>query len=202
LDRVKREEKVTYRFGKKLRTIRERRGITMKALAAAAGVSESLISQIERNLVSPSLDTLVSIVDVLEIDLEYLFHELKQKRKVSLVRPGGRNRHTIDGVTYEQISKTSDGPPEHQIEAVLITLPPGMEKGSREYGHRGRELGFILAGTGSLEYGTEVYDIAEGDGISFASDIPHTLKNLGERPLEAVWIIAPPRMFITPVQAM
>jgi len=135
-------------------------------------------------------------VEALEIDIDYLFRELKRKRNVSLVRSSGRNRHTIDGVTYEQLSQIIDGPPEHQIEAVLITIPPGMEKGSSDYGHRGRELGFILTGDGSLEYGAEVYTIGKGDSVSFPSDIPHMLKNRGNSPLEAVWIITPPRMFL------
>ena len=57
-----------YKFGEKLRIVRERKGMTLKEVARQAGVSESLISQIERNRVSPSIDTLLQIADVLEID--------------------------------------------------------------------------------------------------------------------------------------
>ena len=59
-----------FRFGEKLRTVRERKGYTLKVVAQAAGVSESLVSQIERNRVSPAIDTLLSLADALEIDLE------------------------------------------------------------------------------------------------------------------------------------
>jgi transcriptional regulator with XRE-family HTH domain len=187
---------ITYRFGEKLRTIRERRGMTMKTLADHIGVSESLISQIERDKVSPSLDTLIAIVEVLEIDLEYLFNELKRTKEVSLVRREHRNSHVIDGVRYQQLSRISDSKLKHHIEAVLIEIPRGEEKGSSEYGHLGRELGYVLKGAGCLEYGTETYNIGEGDSISFSSDIPHCLKNTGEKPLQAVWIITPPRMFL------
>lgn len=189
-------DQVQYRFGGKLRTVRERREITMRTLASKIGVSESLISQIERDRISPSLDTLMAIVDALEIDLEYLFKDFKHNKSVSLVRKDDRNRHFIDGVDYEQLSNIPDLPPEHAIEAFLLTLPPKAARGNKDYGHQGRELGFILTGTAELQYGTETYTLEEGDSISFSANIPHTLKNPGAEKLTALWIITPPRMFV------
>ena len=66
-------KKVPYHFGEKLRQVREHRGYTLKVVAQRAGVSESLVSQIERNHVSPAIDTLLALADVLDINLEYLF---------------------------------------------------------------------------------------------------------------------------------
>ena len=66
-------KKNVYRFGEKLRAVRERKGYTLKVVASKAGVSESLVSQIERNKVSPAIDTLLTLADVLEINLEFLF---------------------------------------------------------------------------------------------------------------------------------
>ena len=68
--------KAPIRFGEKLRTIRENKGYTLKMVAKAAGVSESLVSQIERNHVSPAIDTLLALAEVLDINLEFLFEEL------------------------------------------------------------------------------------------------------------------------------
>src|SRR4030042_3797028 len=73
-------------FGEKLRTVRERKGLTMRAVAKSAGVSESLVSQIERNLISPSIDTLLALAAVLDVDLEYLFADWKPTKRVSVVR--------------------------------------------------------------------------------------------------------------------
>ena len=190
-------EQVQYHFGGKLRTVRERRKITMRTLACKIGVSESLISQIERDRISPSLDTLMAIVDALEIDLEYLFKDFKRNKTVSLVRKEERNRHLICGVNYEQLSNIPDLQPEHAIEAFLLSLPPKTSRGNEDYGHQGREFGFILQGCAELQYGTETYSIAEGDSISFSADIPHTLTNPGNEPLTALWIITPPRMFVS-----
>ena len=69
------KKRMRYKFGHKLRTVRERKGYTLKDVATEAEVSESLISQIERNKVSPSIDTLLLIADVLDIDHEYLFSD-------------------------------------------------------------------------------------------------------------------------------
>ena len=75
-------KKTRYRFGEKLREIREKKGITLKTVAKEVNVSESLISQIERNIVSPSIDTLFSIAEALNVDLDYLFSDYQKKRKV------------------------------------------------------------------------------------------------------------------------
>lgn len=65
-------------FGEKIREIRERKHLTMREVAERAGVSESLISQIERNRISPAIDTLLKIIDILEIDLDFIFREFKR----------------------------------------------------------------------------------------------------------------------------
>lgn len=184
-----------YPFGEKIRKVRERRGLTMKEVALKAGVSESLISQIERDRVSPSLDTLLGLADVLQIDLEYLFQDYKKSGTVSIVRNDQRSTILRKQVRYEQLSSFSDPKEEHAIEAFLIEIPPGEEKGDREYGHTGRELGFLLEGQGILHYGKEQYTLKAGDSVSFSSDIPHKLENCGEGALKALWVITPPRLF-------
>lgn len=187
-----------YPFGNKLRKVREKKNLTLKTVAAEAGVSESLISQIERNKVSPSIDTLLTIVDVLDVDLEYIFKDYRKKRSVNIVRSDERNIRKIDSVVYQQLSSiTSSEGKTHDIEEYILEVPSGKERGSSEYGHAGKELGYILEGTGILEYGGYNYDLNEGDSVSFASDIPHKLKNNGKSVLRAVWVTTPPRLFIS-----
>ena len=123
-----------YKFGNKLRTMREKKKITSKEVADRAGVSESLISQIERNKVSPAIDTLLQIVEILGIDLEYLFQDFKKNRNVTLVHQSQRNRIVQGGVTYEQLVQTSPQvESEHGIEAYLMTIAIGESSGSCEY---------------------------------------------------------------------
>ncbi|MFP4563469.1 MAG: helix-turn-helix domain-containing protein [Spirochaetia bacterium] len=187
----------TAQIGRKLRGIRERKGLTLRNLAEMTSLSESLLSQIERGKVSPSLDSLMGITGALEIDPEYLFRDLKRNKTVSVIRADRRNSRTIEGVDYEQLSVIWDGTSDHLSEALLLEIPPGMEKRSPDYGHGGTELGFILEGSGSFTYGTETYELEAGDSISFAADLPHALNNRGTKPLKALWVLTPPRMFYT-----
>ncbi len=182
-----------HRFGEKLRTVRERRAVTLKEVASIAHVSESLISQIERNKVSPSVDTLLSIAEALEIDLEYLFKDYKKDKLVKIITSTDRDHLVLNKVVYEQLSCINDGP--NRVEAFQLSIEPDGEKGAIEYGHQGSEIGIILEGSGQLIYGTETYFLNEGDTVSFSSDIPHILKNTDKKTMKAIWIITPPRVF-------
>lgn len=165
----------------------------MKEVAEQAGVSESLISQIERNKVSPAIDTLLNIVDILDIDLEYLFSEFKKSREVNIVRAAERNKMVMDGVTYQQLCQIVEDE-KYGIESYFIEINPGHEKGDTEYGHQGKELGIILKGEAVLEIGNKEYQLKNGDSISFDSGVPHILRNSGREKLEAIWINTPPKM--------
>ncbi len=185
---------IKYEFGGKLRAVRERKNITLKDVAASAGVSESLVSQIERNKVSPSIDTLLTLADVLGIDHEYLFSDYKKTKKVSVLKNGTGGTLTQNQVTLNQLSRTEDLSEDHSMEAFMLDIEIGGEKGDMEYGHAGKEFGLILEGCCELVYGTETYLLEKGDTVSFPSDIPHTLKNTGHERLKALWIITPPRL--------
>jgi transcriptional regulator with XRE-family HTH domain len=181
-----------YRFGRKIREVRERRGMTLRGLAAKAGLSGSLISQIERDKVSPSIDTLLKLVDVLDMDLDHVFKDFRKERSVILVKAVDRKRTIVAGTVYERLSHTPSSP-ERRIEAYYLEIPPGGSSGSDTYGHRGEELGVIISGRGECAVGTGVYELSKGDSISFSSDAPHTLRNTCGKPLAAFWVVTPPK---------
>ena len=174
--------------------VREKRGMTMKSLAEQAGVTESLISQIERDKVSPAVDTLLSIVQALNIDFDYIFADVRKTKPVQIVRKDARGRYESSGVVYEQLSGCGTDN-EHGIESYYLELEPGKEKGSGEYGHIGMEMGIIISGKCELEYGTERYPLASGDSVSFSSDIPHVLRNTSSGKLKCFWVVTPPKGF-------
>lgn len=185
-----------YQFGEKIREVRNRRQMTMREVAERAGVSESLISQIERDRISPAIDTLLKITDILEIDLDFIFRDFKRDRPVNLVRANEKKRAVVEGVIYEQLSHTLSASDEHAIEAYLLEIPPGARTGDDEYGHIGKELGVIIQGRGECIVGNRTYELGEGDSISFSSDVPHQLGNTGRKPLRAFWIITPPKRLL------
>ena len=185
-----------YQFGGKIREVRERKGKTIREVAGKAGVSESLISQIERNRISPAIDTLLKIIDILDVDPDFIFRDFKKDHAVNLVRANEKKRAVIGGVTYEQLSHTLSSSEEHAIEAYLLKIPPGGKSGNDEYGHVGKELGVIITGIGEFTIGKRVIPLKKGDSISFSADVPHQLRNTGRGTLQAFWIITPPKRLL------
>lgn len=191
------KRQTSYHFGDKLKQVRERQNYTLRNLSSLVGVSSSLLSQIENNRISPSLDTLMKITEALEIDPEYLFEKVKQPKEVSLVRRTERDVVRLHDVTYEQVSPPADSSETLPYEIMELTVPPEGKKGSSEFGHPGRETGLIIEGTAILHYGSKTYQLQAHDSITFASRVPHILENAGDKPLKAIWVISPPRMFST-----
>lgn len=187
--------KSPFRFGEKLRAVRERKGYTLKVVAQAAGVSESLVSQIERNRVSPAIDTLLSLADALEIDLEYLFAEYRRERPVRVIHADERRTVSEKDILYEEIVRPLEDDGAHAIEAYYITIPVGEKTERGSYGHLGREFGVVTEGEGELHYETHVYEMKPGDSISFSATAPHILVNTGKIPFRALWTVTPPQRF-------
>lgn len=166
--------------------------MSLRALAARAGLSGSLISQIERDKVSPAIDTLLKIVDALDMDLDHLFKDFRKERRVNLVKAAERESWVSAGTVYQRLSH-SPSSPERRMEAYWLEIPPGGSSGSDAYGHIGEELGVIVSGRGECSVGAGAYKLGEGDSISFSSDVPHTLRNTGRKPLRAFWVTVPPK---------
>ncbi|MFP3043949.1 XRE family transcriptional regulator [Treponema primitia] len=181
-----------YNFGEKIRAVRERRSLTLREVAEKAGVSESLVSQIERNRVSPAIDTLLALADALDLDLEYLFSDYRRDRSVRIMRRDERTTFTRPGVLYERLAHLEKQGQEG-IEAYAITLETGAKTGGREYGHPGWELGVVQEGNAELTVGNQTYELSPGDSASFMADAPHVLSNPGNELLRVFWIITPPK---------
>ncbi len=188
-------KKVPYHFGEKLRTVREHKGYTLKVVAQKAGVSESLVSQIERNHVSPAIDTLLALADVLDINLEYLFEEYRKERPVRIIRHNERPSLTEDDIRYEELSRPHRGD-SNSVEAYVLRLPVGSHTHHGSYGHTGNEIGLITKGLAKFIYENKEYILEEGDSVSFSAGAPHRLENAGTCELEAVWINTPAQRFI------
>lgn len=188
-----------YHFGDKIRAIREKKNLTLKYIAERAGVSDSLISQIERNKISPAIETLLNIADVLDIDFEYLFSDYKKSKKVVVSKKEERKIVAVNGVVYEQISRSLDKNELYAFESYIIKIPEGAKSGSSEYGHEGKEMGLVVEGKAEFITGNDSYILEKGDSISFDSDIPHILKNIGNGELTAFWAITPPKSFLDKV---
>jgi uncharacterized cupin superfamily protein len=142
--------------------------------------------------VSPAIDTLLALADVLDLDPEYIFADWKRDRSVQVVRKNERHSFTKPGILYERLAR-AEGQGRIGIEAYMITLEPGAKTGSTEYGHPGWELGVVKAGRAELTVGNHTHILKPGDSASFRSESPHVLANPGKETLRVFWVITPPK---------
>ncbi len=179
------------KLGALLRAIRNSRSLTIKEVTTKAGVSSSLLSQIERNRISPSLDTLLAILEVYGVSPNNFFKDYETSSKVEIVKQGDRKTYQRKGFKYEQLCGDSQNKGKHSFNAFFLELEPGQQRGNPEDGHLGRELGIVVTGSAQLFYGEASYKIHKGDSVSFFSQIPHVIKNISDELFQAYWIVTP-----------
>ena len=178
-------------IGTHIRSLRERKTETLKEVASRAGVSESLLSQIERNKVSPAIETLFKITEALGIEPEVLFAEMSKEQHISIIKKKERIIFKKKGITFHQLSKTTNANSRNEIDAYMLEIPPGHSGESQTSNHPGQECGIIYAGTAEITFGKATYILEEGDSISFSSTVPHQIKNCGTQTLKAYWVTSP-----------
>ena len=179
-------------LGKILRLFREKSGRNQGEVAEGAQISISMLSQIERGVVSPSIDTLVMVCKALTIDLAELFRRVTPTSPVRIHKRGERLRMEREGIGYEQLmtSQLSAFP----SELFLLEVEPGRATAMSGGGHEGAEIGYVLSGGALLTIGTSEYAIAESDSVYFDARLPHRLTNTGTTVFRAVWSISPPHV--------
>lgn len=180
------------KIGRILKVYREKTGRNQGDIAEKAGISISMLSQIERGMVAPSIETLMTVCSVLDIDLSELFKKLSSERPVRIHHRGERLRNDLSGVRYEQLMTSSY--PGYQAELFLLEVAPGKSTSFRGSGHEGAEMGYVLSGSATLTIDSTNYAIVEGDSFNFNARLPHQLSNSGNEPFRAVWSISPPHV--------
>ena len=170
--------------GKRIRYLRRFQGLTSDELAKKTNVSQSMISQIERGQVSPSLETLWKLSHSLKVPV-FSFFESEESNAVTLTRKGEGNliKRVRPNVEYELLSPSSG----KQMSFFKMIVSPGDGTEDPLMFHGGEECGFMLVGSLRLEIEGEVYVIEEGDSIYFDSSLPHRFTNDGDTNAVAVW---------------
>ncbi|MBK5925885.1 cupin domain-containing protein [Rhodobaculum claviforme] len=179
--------------GNKLRAARRRQGRTLKAVAAAAGVSEGHLSKIETGKAVPSLPVLHRIAGCLGLNLGHLFDDAGGPSG-AVTRAGARPVISLDplrsgpGVTLERVIPHA---PDNALQCNIHI----MERGGASDGqisHLGEEVGIILEGQVELRLDDEVHVLGPGDSFHFRSDRRHGYRNVGEGRARIFWVNTPP----------
>ena len=176
--------------GLRLREMRRRRDLDQRELAIRSGVAHSTISLIERNRISPSIDTLRAIVDSLGTTLPAFFMDLDSLGPRSpfytpeeLVEIG-----QCDRISYKMLG---GGFPNRQLLMLHESYAPGSDTGEA-ISHPAQEAGFVLSGEIELTVGSETRILKPGDGYYFDSRVAHRFRNVSPGPSEIISAVTPP----------
>lgn len=179
-------------LGSQIRYHRRRKKLTLRQVAENAGCSAVFISQIERNLASPSIATLKRIANALEVSIISLIQAEADAAVADQVVTRKKDRiefkfpHTE---VYSQLLATNIR--NKQMQPLYKVVKPGA--GSEgTYRHDGEELGVLLEGTLELTVDDTVYRLEAGDAFYFDSSRRHGYRNSGTASARLIWVITPP----------
>ncbi len=177
-------------LGRHIRDARRNRGLTLEQLAERTGLSRSYLSNVERNVNSPTVGTLRTVLDAVGVSLTQLFRTVEGGRR-ALVRPDDRVEIVNTGdaaIRYELLNPDPAG----RLEMLIMKVAPGASSGPVAHTHAGEEVGFVVSG--QLRYWVDdtCYDLHAGDAVNFEATRPHRYENVGDDEAVSVWAITPP----------
>jgi transcriptional regulator with XRE-family HTH domain len=175
-------------LGSLIRKYRKEKKLTLKALAEKAGVSEGFLSQVENNVNSPSVDTLVNICNGIGVTAGDLLNQIKNQEKLIVIRRSEWDDIDLPHTGFVTRRLFS---PENRIviDSAILVLEPGKWIPVRKDIKNGQEVLCILKGSLELIHGERTVQIAEGDTAHFWSEpegqrITNTTKKLAV----ALWV--------------
>jgi transcriptional regulator with XRE-family HTH domain len=184
-------------LGETIRKRRRARNMTLARLAELAGVSTSYVSQVERGVANPTLSSLKTLTEALDLTVGSLLSEPEHSpiengsnTEVNVLRAGNRRRVIYPGshIANELLSPNL----RVNMEVIWVEAPPGSGSGGHPHSHEGEECGIVISGAMRFWVGDEEWTLNERDSIYFPSPLPHRWMNPGDDALTAIWIITPP----------
>lgn len=173
-----------------MRELRRRRQLSSRELATRAGVSHSTISLIERDKMSPSIDTLGAVVDALGSTLVEFFSGLRSSyayspvyRPEDFVEIGNPNEISYRVIGFNQ--------PSRKLQLLIESYKQGADTGEI-FSHDAEEAGLVLEGQIELTVGDQAWILEVGDGYYFDSNLPHRFRNAGTGVARIISAITPP----------
>lgn len=177
-------------LGSRIRAYRKMRRLTLKQVAAHAGVSESFLSQVERGASGAAIATLRLVAEALGLQLSDLFAE-EPGPAHRVLRADRRPVIRAPGVVKHMLTQR----PLKELEVFEGEFAPGAATGGAEYTHGdSQELVYVIEGTVRITVGPDTHLLSSGDCVEYRSSTPHGLANAGDGTARVLWIISPPSM--------
>lgn len=175
-----------FSLGGKLRDLRLKNGLTQEELADRAELSKGFISQLENDLTSPSIATLIDILTLLGSSLKEFFSDDDESQLV--FTPEDFFEKESDGVKITWIVPTAQ---KNELEPIIVELADGACTDA-DIPHEGEEFGYVLQGKIRVVVGDRSEVACAGDSFYFSSDKRHYIENEADGVSKVLWVSCPP----------
>jgi transcriptional regulator with XRE-family HTH domain len=178
-------------IGRVARRIRDELGLTLASVAQQAQISPGMLSRLETGRVSPSLETIVALAEVLGVRPALLLQDVGSPEDEAQHTPAGQGLEVVRrGTRHKHIYQLLAAPrgPHKQFEPFFVTLTDKSEV-FPGFQHSGTEFLYILSGEMRYRHGKESYLLRQGDALTFRGDIAHGPERLIRMPIRMLSII-------------
>ena len=186
-------------IGKRVRSVRLQREMSLQELASRTNLSKSLLSKIENGKVSSPVSTLFTIAKALNTKITYFFNDKDENLPIILVRKNERRQfHRAGahfGYTYEALGYKRK---EKLMDPFILYMDKKTAK-DVTFSHPGEEILFMLEGIWEFNHGDQKLILRKGDCIYFDASIPHSGKPIGNKPVKAFMVICSGEMNRSPL---
>lgn len=186
------KEKIGKSLGKRLRRIRQERGLTLKQIEAKVGVSATHVSEIERGNTSPTIGALERIASALGVAPSYLL-DIPPQRGLRILDPEARTPLTMDRGTIT-LDPLTDWLADSEMSFFVATIGSDGQVVSG-FGHHGEEFCYVLEGMIEVVIDGDSRVLRGGDAVHFRANHPHQIRNLAPIASRTLWATRP-RQFI------
>lgn len=173
-------------IGQKIKRLRMKNALTLEELASRSELTKGFLSQVERNLTSPSIATLNDILEALGTTLSSFFQEEKEEKSVFT-----KEDFFVDEREGCVVNWIVPNAQKNEMEPILIELEVGGESMVLEP-HDGEEFGYVLSGRVVLVDGERMTTIKKGETFYIKGVNSHYLKNESQAVAKVLWITTPP----------
>ncbi len=175
-------------IGEKIKQLRIKNGLTQEELANRCELSKGFISQLERDLTSPSIATLMDMLESLGTDLKNFFNDSVNEKVVFKKDDVFVKEDKDSGYVIRWLVSNAQ---KNTMEPILITLSPSGSS-ETENPHEGEEFGYVVSGGITVCLGTQRFKVKKGESFYFKPSVSHKIVNAGKSEAVVVWVSSPP----------
>jgi transcriptional regulator with XRE-family HTH domain len=177
-------------LGQRVKELRLKNNFSQTDLAKQIGVTPSTISQVESNLIYPSLPALLKMAEVMRVGPGSFFHD-ETRRGWAKYGPGDYSEMNPANLPSESGWAVRLAPVdfEGRAEPCLLEIRPGAQAAGHFFVHKGEEIGCLLEGSLEMEIDSEIVHIQPGDVIHCTYESPTAWRNIGDEPARLLWFM-------------